>query len=70
MVGDSVFPGQSVAAVALGGLRVAAGVMAELSPDRVADLDQPSLTGIQTRAEVPDLKSAIPEPVDLSTIQR
>jgi C-3',4' desaturase CrtD len=30
MVGDSIFPGQSTAAVSLGGLRVAAGVMDEL----------------------------------------
>lgn len=30
LVGDSIFPGQSTAAVALGGLRVAAGVLAEL----------------------------------------
>lgn len=30
LVGDSIFPGQSTAAVALGGLRVAAGVLSEL----------------------------------------
>jgi phytoene dehydrogenase-like protein len=35
MVGDSIFPGQSTAAVALGGLRVAKGLLAE------ADLRQP-----------------------------
>ena len=29
MVGDSIFPGQSTAAVALGGLRVARSIMAE-----------------------------------------
>jgi len=32
LVGDSVFPGQSVPAVALGGLRVARSLLAELSP--------------------------------------
>ena len=31
MVGDSIFPGQSTAAVALGGLRVASGVLRELN---------------------------------------
>ena len=33
MVGDSVFPGQSTAAVALGGLRVAGAVLAEAGAD-------------------------------------
>lgn len=33
MVGDSIFPGQSVPAVALGGLRVANALLAEVSPD-------------------------------------
>jgi phytoene dehydrogenase-like protein len=33
LVGDSIFPGQSVPAVALGGLRVARSVLAELSPE-------------------------------------
>ncbi|HSR35213.1 MAG TPA: NAD(P)/FAD-dependent oxidoreductase [Anaerolineae bacterium] len=32
MVGDSIFPGQSVPAVALGGMRVARSLLAELSP--------------------------------------
>jgi phytoene dehydrogenase-like protein len=33
MVGDSIFPGQSVPAVALGGIRVANALLAEVSPD-------------------------------------
>jgi phytoene dehydrogenase-like protein len=33
MVGDSIFPGQSTAAVALGGMRVARAVLAEFEPD-------------------------------------
>jgi phytoene dehydrogenase-like protein len=35
MVGDSIFPGQSVPAVALGGLRVARSLLAELNPQQV-----------------------------------
>jgi phytoene dehydrogenase-like protein len=35
LVGDSVFPGQSVPAVALGGLRVARALLAELNPQGV-----------------------------------
>ncbi len=35
MVGDSIFPGQSTAAVALGGLRVGAAVLRELGHDRL-----------------------------------
>ncbi len=44
MVGDSIFPGQSTAAVALGGLRVGAAVLGEmgLSPARI--LPKPDLT--------------------------
>lgn len=38
MVGDSIFPGQSTAAVALGGLRVARSVLAELG-ERTAEAD-------------------------------
>jgi C-3',4' desaturase CrtD len=34
IVGDSIFPGQSTAAVALGGLRVGQGVLSELEPKR------------------------------------
>jgi C-3',4' desaturase CrtD len=34
MVGDSIFPGQSTAAVALGGLRVGQGVLSELERER------------------------------------
>ena len=37
LVGDSVFPGQSVPAVALGGLRVAQSLLAELSPQAAYD---------------------------------
>ena len=36
LVGDSVFPGQSVPAVALGGLRVARSILAELSPQKAS----------------------------------
>ena len=36
LVGDSVFPGQSVPAVGLGGLRVARSLLAELKPQEVA----------------------------------
>jgi phytoene dehydrogenase-like protein len=36
LVGDSVFPGQSVPAVALGGLRVARSILAELSPQEAS----------------------------------
>jgi C-3',4' desaturase CrtD len=36
MVGDSVFPGQSVPAVALGGVRVARSLLAELRPESAA----------------------------------
>jgi C-3',4' desaturase CrtD len=42
MVGDSIFPGQSSAAVAMGGLRVAREILEELfgeSPDRTVPLD-------------------------------
>ncbi len=35
LVGDSIFPGQSVPAVALGGLRVASSLLAELNPQEV-----------------------------------
>ena len=35
LVGDSVFPGQSVPAVALGGLRVARSLLAELNPQEI-----------------------------------
>jgi len=38
LVGDSIFPGQSVPAVALGGLRVARSLLAELSPASAATL--------------------------------
>jgi phytoene dehydrogenase-like protein len=38
MVGDSIFPGQSTAAVALGGLRVAQGVLAEIGMSQVQGL--------------------------------
>jgi phytoene dehydrogenase-like protein len=37
LVGDSIFPGQSTAAVALGGLRVAAGVLTELDLPSIAE---------------------------------
>jgi hypothetical protein len=36
MVGDSIFPGQSVPAVALGGMRVAKSILAELGYEPVA----------------------------------
>lgn len=36
LVGDSIFPGQSVPAVALGGMRVARSLLAELSPQPAA----------------------------------
>jgi phytoene dehydrogenase-like protein len=35
MVGDSIFPGQSVPAVALGGLRVARSLLGELIPQEI-----------------------------------
>lgn len=43
MVGDSVFPGQSTAAVALGGLRVGRAVLADLGlePSRTTDSQDP-----------------------------
>lgn len=50
MVGDSIFPGQSTAAVALGGLRVGAAVLREmgLTPARI--LPRPNLT-LQSSAQ-------------------
>lgn len=50
MVGDSIFPGQSTAAVALGGLRVAQGVLAELgaAPNRVNSRGQSSQPLLET----------------------
>jgi C-3',4' desaturase CrtD len=39
MVGDSIFPGQSTAAVALGGLRVAAGILREMHFQPQPDAD-------------------------------
>jgi C-3',4' desaturase CrtD len=42
MVGDSIFPGQSTAAVALGGLRVAAAIAHELGTRLVLAAEQPS----------------------------
>jgi phytoene dehydrogenase-like protein len=35
MVGDSIFPGQSVPAVAMGGVRVARSILAELIPEQI-----------------------------------
>jgi len=53
LVGDSVFPGQSVPAVALGGLRVAqallAGVVDEHDVNQVPAMDKGSLLGMITR---------------------
>ena len=46
LVGDSIFPGQSIAAVALGGLRVARAILAPLGVDLVA--------GQATRPTQPD----------------
>jgi C-3',4' desaturase CrtD len=40
MVGDSIFPGQSTAAVALGGLRVAEGMLAAIGAGRKRDVRQ------------------------------
>ena len=50
MVGDSVFPGQSTAAVALGGLRVAGAILAEAGIDvsLVSKSSQPVLPSVQT----------------------
>ncbi|MCB0245841.1 MAG: FAD-dependent oxidoreductase, partial [Anaerolineae bacterium] len=50
MVGDSVFPGQSTAAVALGGLRVAGAILAEAGVDvsLVSKSSQPVLPSVQT----------------------
>lgn len=50
MVGDSLFPGQSTAAVALGGLRVAAAIAHELGTDLV--LAPERLSGLQPGWEV------------------
>lgn len=44
MVGDSIFPGQSTAAVALGGLRVGAAVLRDLGLGPVHILPRPDLT--------------------------
>jgi C-3',4' desaturase CrtD len=44
LVGDSIFPGQSVPAVALGGMRVAASLLRELSP-QFAATSEPYLFG-------------------------
>ena len=54
MVGDSVFPGQSTAAVALGGLRVAGAVLAEAGADLslVSNSSQPVLPSAQSNALV------------------
>ncbi len=54
MVGDSVFPGQSTAAVALGGLRVAGAVLAEAGADLplVSNSSQPVLPSAQRSALV------------------
>ena len=46
MVGDSVFPGQSTAAVALGGLRVAGAILAESGTD-------PSLVSTRSQSVIP-----------------
>lgn len=43
LVGDSIFPGQSTAAVALGGLRVAEAVLAEHKIDINRTIPQPSI---------------------------
>lgn len=40
MVGDSIFPGQSVPAVAMGGMRIARSLLKELSPELVTSPDQ------------------------------
>ncbi len=58
MVGDSVFPGQSVPAVALGGLRVAESVAAELGVE-VSSAQQAPVhgPGAAQRRAVEDLKS-------------
>jgi C-3',4' desaturase CrtD len=44
MVGDSIFPGQSTAAVALGGLRVGSAVLADLGLAPARILPRPNLT--------------------------
>lgn len=50
MVGDSIFPGQSTAAVALGGLRVGAAVLRELGLTPARILPRPNLT-LQSSAQ-------------------
>ena len=50
MVGDSIFPGQSTAAVALGGLRVGAAVLRELGLTPAHILPRPNLT-LQSSAQ-------------------
>ncbi len=50
MVGDSIFPGQSTAAVALGGLRVGAAVLRDLGLSPVRILPRPDLT-LQSTAQ-------------------
>ncbi|MCS7039758.1 MAG: hypothetical protein NZP34_09160, partial [Caldilineales bacterium] len=52
MVGDSIFPGQSTAAVALGGLRVAAAVAHELGTELVFAPERPSSLTLQPGWEV------------------
>lgn len=50
MVGDSIFPGQSTAAVALGGLRVASGISQELLGEAVSEECCERAPGHQDRA--------------------
>jgi hypothetical protein len=50
MVGDSIFPGQSTAAVALGGLRVGSAVLADLGLAPTHILPRPDLA-VQSAAQ-------------------
>jgi phytoene dehydrogenase-like protein len=51
LVGDSIFPGQSVPAVALGGMRVARLLLKELAPHRIAT-SEPGASGVDSLGHV------------------